>query len=42
MIEMCHGVQHQSVDCFTVLFISTNENLLPFQNQIDFEETVEF
>lgn len=43
MIEMCHGVQHPIRGLFLRYYLSQRtKNLLPFQNQIDFEETVEF
>ena len=43
MIEMCHGVQHPIRGLFYgIIYLNERKIFLPFQNQIDFEETVEF
>lgn len=43
MIEMCHGVQHPIRGLFLRYYLSQRtKNLLPFGNQADFQETVDF
>ncbi|KAL6452221.1 LOW QUALITY PROTEIN: vps35 Vacuolar protein sorting-associated protein 35 [Candida maltosa Xu316] len=43
MIEMCHGVQHPIRGLFLRYYLSQRtKNLLPFGNQLDFQETVDF